>query len=81
LSKLCKVHLANACILTIHYSQNSAVLGKEISTEDAAIRLTDRLFKSVNQKMHIGGIFWDLAKAFHCMNHEILLTELHFYRV
>ena len=35
---------------------------KEISTEDAAYRLTGSLFKSSNQKMHVGGIFCDLAK-------------------
>jgi cell division protein YceG involved in septum cleavage len=44
---------------------------KEISTEDAACRLTDSVFKSTNQKMHDGEIFCDLAEAFNCMNHEI----------
>jgi len=33
---------------------------KGISTEDAAFRLKDSIFKSVNQKMHVGGIFCDL---------------------
>jgi len=33
---------------------------KGISTEAAAFTQTDRVFKSVNQKMHVGGIFCDL---------------------
>jgi hypothetical protein len=32
---------------------------KGMSTEDAAFRLTDSLFKSLNQKLHVGGIFCD----------------------
>ena len=37
-----------------------------ISTEDAAFRLTANVFKAINlkKKMHVGGIFCDLAKAF-----------------
>jgi hypothetical protein len=31
--------------------------------------------------MHVGGIFCDLAKDFDCINHEILLTILHFYGI
>jgi hypothetical protein len=61
-----------------HYLQTNNILVPEqfgfrkgISTENAAFKLTDGVLKSLNQKMHVGGIFCDLAKAFDCVNHEI----------
>jgi hypothetical protein len=51
---------------------------KGMSTEDAAFKLTDSVFRSLNQKLHVGGIFGDLSKAFNCVNHEIFFNEITF---
>jgi len=34
--------------------------------------------KSINQKMHVWGTFCDLAIAFDCAAHEILIQKLHY---
>jgi hypothetical protein len=52
------------------------------STESAVFKLIDSVLKSINKKkMHVGGIFCDLAKAFECVTHEILLEKLHYYGI
>jgi hypothetical protein len=51
------------------------------STENAAFKLTDSVFNSINRKMHVAVIFCDVAKAFDYVSHEIFLAKLHYYGI
>jgi len=64
-----------------HSGHRTVGFRKGISTEDAAFRLTDSVFKSINQTRQVGGIFYDLEKSFDRVNHEIFLPKLHFYEI
>jgi hypothetical protein len=77
---LCTVDWAIIFILTTHWSQNSHNFRKELSSENAVLRLTDSVCKSI-KKINLGGIFCVLAKGFDWINHEILLPKLHFSRI
>jgi hypothetical protein len=50
---------------------------KGISTENETFKLKDNVLKSLKPKMHVVGVFCDLAETFDCVNHAILSTKLH----
>jgi hypothetical protein len=49
--------------------------GKSLSTDKALFNCTDEILSAFNNKMHVGGISCDLAKACDCVNHELLLSN------
>jgi hypothetical protein len=54
---------------------------KSLLTHKALFNFTDEILSSLNNKMHVGGISCDLVKTFDFVNHELLLSKLHFYGI
>ena len=57
------------------------LLETNYSTSHALISLTDLTNKYLDKDYSVRGVFINLQKAFHTVNHEILLVELDFYGI
>jgi hypothetical protein len=51
------------------------------STKQALFKLINETLQALNSKSPVGSIFFDLEKAFDCLNHDILISKLQFYGV
>jgi hypothetical protein len=49
--------------------------------ELASYILIKKILQDLNNKKKVGGVFFDLEKAFDCVNHIFLLSKLQFYAI
>jgi hypothetical protein len=53
----------------------------DFSIGNAIYKFINESLQALNSKSAVGGTFFNLQKAFDCMNHEILMTKLQLYGV
>jgi hypothetical protein len=70
-----------------HFSTNNFLTNsqfgfrKNASTINATYKLTNDIVMALTNKKKSRGIFFDLEKAFDCVNHDILLAKAKYYGV
>ena len=57
-------------------SNNQFGFRKNRSTETAILKFTNEVYKNLESKNHVIGVFLDLSKAFDSIDHKILLEKL-----
>jgi len=75
------------CRLNQHLQANNILANEQygfrkgLSTDHSTFSLTDNIVMAWNKKIHIGGIFCDLTKAFDCANLDVLIAKLKHYGI
>jgi hypothetical protein len=51
------------------------------STDLASFHLINKILEELNNRLLVGGVFYDLRKAFDFVDHEILLAKMYQYGI
>ena len=86
LSKVCEKHVTASFMdylvkTGLLYEILQSAFRTGYSTESALISLTDQILFNLDGDKLSGMVFVDFRKAFNVVDHQLLLTKLHLYRV
>lgn len=51
------------------------------STESDVLQIVNNIYKILEEKYHVAGVFVDLSKAFDALDHRILLNKMEHIRI
>jgi hypothetical protein len=57
-------------------SGHQSIINDQPFTDNATYELTTEILNDMNNKLLVGGIFFDLGETFEYLNHNILLNKL-----
>jgi hypothetical protein len=81
---LVKIYLSR---LNQHTCDHNIIINEQFSfrhqssTIKASCALFNEILEALNKQKIVDGVFCDLKKAFNTVSHEILLSDLQFYRI
>ena len=79
--KIFSLRLLKFCKKYSIISPNQYGFQNGISTTDALINLTEKIYTAIDDKMHFISAIIDVKKAFDCVNHDILKAKLERYGI
>ena len=63
------------------FSEKQSGFHHGYSTQDVLLHVTDSFLSAIDSGQCVGAVFLDLAKAFDCVDHSILLQKLSYYGI
>ena len=81
IEKLLKIRLLSFMSSSNVLSPNQYGFQRGLSTQDAILFTTEKIYECLNKYLSVVGVFIDYSKAFDTVNRNILIRKLHAYGI